>query len=166
MSIRGVAFAITLALGLSAAAVHAEEPAAGAADEAKVEVLLDTIRAHRKAFVALNLGLSDGEASRFWPVYERYQKDWNAVGDRLAALVGEYTASYRDLSDATAAKMVEDLLVIESDRVAVRRSYLDEFAKVLPGRKLARFYQIENKMDAVIRYDLAATIPVLDEKAD
>ena len=47
----------------------------------------------------------------------------------------------------------------------MRRDYVAEFAKVLPGRKVARFYQIENKMDAVIRYDLAATIPVVEEKA-
>jgi hypothetical protein len=56
-----------------------------------------------------------------------------------------------------------DYLAAEADRVAVRRTYLPEFAKVLPGRTVARFYQIENKMDAVIRYDLAATIPVIDE---
>jgi len=50
-----------------------------------------------------------------------------------------------------------------TDRLQVRRTYLDEFAKILPGRTVARFFQIENKMDAVIRYDLAATIPVVDE---
>ena len=38
-----------------------------------------------------------------------------------------------------------------------------EFAKVLPGRTVARFYQIENKMDAVLRFDLAEAIPVIEE---
>ena len=164
MSIRGIALALTLALGLSVAAARAEEPSAGASDRAKLEVLLDTIRANRKALVAASLGLTDEEATRFWPVYERYQKDWNAVGDRLAALVDDYTKSYRTLSDEKASKLVEDFLAIEKDRVAVRRDYLDDFAKALPGRKLARFYQIENKVDAVLRYDLAAAIPVVDEK--
>ena len=62
-------------------------------------------------------------------------------------------------------KLVDDYLAVEADRVKVKRAYLDEFAKALPGRKVARFYQIENKMDAVIRYDLAATIPVVEEES-
>jgi hypothetical protein len=61
-------------------------------------------------------------------------------------------------------KLVEEYLTIEADRVKVKRAYIDEFAKALPGRKVARFYQIENKLDAVIRYDLAATIPVVEEE--
>jgi predicted metallopeptidase len=114
----------------------------------------------------VNLGLSDEEAARFWPVYDRYQKESNAIGDRLVAVIEDYSENFRQLSNEKAMQIVENYLAIETDRVAVRRAYLDDFAKVLPGRTLARFYQIENKLDAVIRYDLAATIPVLDEKAD
>ncbi len=62
-------------------------------------------------------------------------------------------------------KLVDDYLAIEADRVKVRRSYVEEFAKSLPGRKVARFYQIENKIDAVMRYDLASTIPVIEEES-
>jgi hypothetical protein len=166
MSTRHLAIAAALAFFLAAGAPRAAEPDAGPADEARLEVLVDTIRANRKAMVAVNLGLSDDEATHFWPIYERYQKEWNAVGDRLVALVEDYSKNFRELSNERATKLVEDYLTIEADRVALRRAYLDDFAKVVPGRTLARFYQIENKLDAVIRYDLAATIPVLDEKAD
>ena len=89
----------------------------------------------------------------------------NAIGDRMVAMIEDYSASFRDLSDDKAMKLVDDYLTVEADRVKVRRTYVAEFAKVLPGRKVARFYQIENKMDAVIRYDLAATIPVVEERA-
>jgi hypothetical protein len=57
MSTRRLVIAGALALGLSAAAVHAGEPAAGSAAQASLEVLVDTIRANRKAFVAVNLQL-------------------------------------------------------------------------------------------------------------
>ena len=60
-----------------------------------------------------------------------------------------------------AKSIADQYLTEEADRAKLRRTYLDEFAKALPGRKVARFYQIENKMDAVIRYDLAASIPVV-----
>jgi hypothetical protein len=62
-------------------------------------------------------------------------------------------------------KLIEDYLSAEADRVQVRRTYIPKFAAVLSGRKVARLYQIENKMDAVMRHDLASTIPVIDEQA-
>ncbi len=164
MSKLRLVLAAVLVLGLSAAALRAAEPPAGGAAEASLDVLLNAIQSNRKAFVAANLKLTDSEAAGFWPVYDRYAKEIAALGDRLEAVVQDYTASFNDLSDDKAMKLVAEYLAIEGDRVAVKRAYVDQFAKSLPGRKLARLYQIENKMDAVIRYDLAESIPVIEEQ--
>jgi hypothetical protein len=155
--------AAALMLGLSAAALHAAEPPGGQAAEASLDVLVNAIRSNRKALVAVNLKLTDAEAAKFWPVYDRYQQELNAIGDRLVGVIQDYTANFSDLSNDKAMKLVDDYLAVEADRVKVKRAYLEEFSKILPGRKVARFYQIENKMDAVIRYDLAATVPVVEE---
>jgi hypothetical protein len=128
-----------------------------------VEILVDAIRANKKALVAANLGLTPEEAAKFWPLYDRYQTELNAVQDRLAKVVVQYTAGFRTIPDADALKLAQDYLTVEADRAKVRQSYLEPFSKVLTGRKVVRFYQIENKMDAVLRYDLAETIPVMDE---
>ncbi len=154
--------AATLIFWLSPAAVRAAESGGLAAPQANLDVLLSTIRANRKALIAVNLALTDEQAARFWPVYDRYQAEMSAVGDRLAALVKDYIANFRDLSNERALKLTEDYLAAEADRVQVRRTYLGEFAKILPGRTVARFYQIDNKMDAVLRYDIAATVPVIE----
>jgi hypothetical protein len=156
--------AAAVILGLSAAALRAAQPPSGQAATANLDVLVDAIRSNRKALVTVNLKLTDEEATKFWPIYDRYQQEINAVGDRLVGVIQDYTANFSTLSDDKAMKLVDDYLAVEADRVKVRRAYVDEFAKALPGRKVARFYQIENKMDAVIRYDLAATIPVLEEE--
>lgn len=150
-------------LTLSAAALRAAPPPTGQA-AANLDVLVDAIRSNRKALVAVNLKLSDEEATKFWPIYDRYQQEITAIGDRLVGVLQDYTANFSNLSDDKAMKLVDDYLAVEADRVKVRRAYVDEFAKALPGRKVTRFYQIENKMDAVIRYDLAATIPVVEEE--
>jgi hypothetical protein len=155
--------AVTLALCVSAPIVRAAPPDAGPATNAELESLLSAIRANRKAVIAVNLGLTDDEAAKFWPVYERYQKEMNAVGDRQLAVIADYTASFPNLQDDKAMKLIEDYLTVEADRVAVRRTYLKDFSASLPGRKVARFYQIENKIDAVLRYELAARIPVVGE---
>lgn len=157
--------AATFAIGLSSAAVHAAEPASVLPTGENLQILLDTIRANRKAFIAVNLGLSNEEAAAFWPVYGRYQQEISGIGDRMAALIQEYTTHFGDLSNEKALQLVQDYLGLEAERVKVRQTYLPEFAKVLPGRTVARFYQIENKMDAVLRYELASTIPVIEEKA-
>jgi len=156
--------AAAVILGLSAAVLYAEQPPTDQGAGANLDVLVDAIRSNRQALVAVNLKLTDEEAGKFWPIYDRYQKEINAIGDRLVGVIQDYTTNFRDLSDNKAMKLVDDYLAVEADRVKVKRAYVDEFAKALPGRKVARFYQIENKMDAVIRYDLAATIPVVDEE--
>jgi len=156
--------ALSLIVAASATALRAEPAGGGEATEASLEVLLDAVRSNRKALVAVNLELTDAEATRFWPVYDRYQTEINGVGDRWLAVIEDYIASFRDLSNDKATKLVEDYLAVEADRVQVRRTFVPDFAAILPGRKLARLYQIENKMDAVIRYDLAARIPVVEEE--
>ena len=168
MSKMRMSIATALVVAFFAVAVRAEDPkpnGSTTADAASLDALVDAIRANRKALVAVNLQLTDDEAGKFWPVYDRYQKESNAVGDRLLAVIKDYSDSFPNISDDKAMKLVDDYLTIENDRVAVRRTYVPEFAKVLSGRKIARLYQIENKMDAVIRYDLAKTIPVVEEES-
>jgi hypothetical protein len=157
--------AAAVLLGLTAAPGRAEAPVATEVAPSDLQVLIDAIRANRKALIAVNLGLTAEEASKFWPVYDRYAAEINATGDRVATVVERYTATFQSLSNAEALKLMEDYLAAEGDRIKVRRAYIPEFAKILPGRTVARFYQIENKMDAVMRYDLAAAIPVVDEGA-
>jgi hypothetical protein len=115
--------------------------------------------------VSVNLALTPEEAEKFWPIYDRYQAELNPIGDRMAAIVDEYIKTYQTLSNDKALELIKGYIDAQTDRSKVQRTYVDEFAKVLPGRAVARFYQIENKMDAVVRYDLAATIPVVEQQA-
>ena len=144
--------------------VFAAAPAgAGEADEASMEILRDTLRSNKKALVAVNLALSDEQARAFWPVYDRYQAELTAVGDRLLQVIEDYKRTFGNTTDDQARELVDEYLVIQRDRVELLQSYVEPFAEALPGRKLMRFYQIENKIDAVMRYELAASIPVIEQ---
>lgn len=168
-------------LAIGAAVARAEAPAESTAPEAatadaqasaatatapptaaELDVLIGTIRSNRKALVEVNLGLDAEERARFQPVYESYDKELRAVQDRLFGVAEEYVATYRDLGDEKALSLIEAYLDAEEDRAEIRDEYLEKFKAVLPGRKVARFYQIENKMDAVLRYELASRIPVIE----
>ena len=134
---------------------------AGEADEATLEILGSTIQANRKALIAVNLGLSDDEARGFWPVYDRYEKGLAELRERLIAVIEEYGENFTNLTDDGALDLVKKYLAVEKDRNELRGSFLEPFSEVLPGKKVMRFYQMEHKMDAVLRYQLAATIPVV-----
>jgi hypothetical protein len=166
MSAKSMLVALLASLSLATATVTVAAPPAGdgTAAEATADVLLSTLRANRKAFVAVNLQLSDEQAKALWPLYDEYAQQIGAIGDRVAGLVADYEKSFKDLSDEKALQLITGYLDAEAERARLRRSYLDRFAKILPGRTVARFFQLENKIDAVLRYELAKTIPVVDEK--
>jgi len=166
MIARRTAFVVALLVAFPAIALGADAAkapqATGAARQAQLDVLRDTIRANKRALVAVNLKLTDEEATRFWPIYDRYEGELRAVNDRVVKLLDEYSKSFSSLADERAAALIGDYLAAESDRAEVRKKYLPEFSKALPGKKVARFYQIENKVEAIIRYDLAAEVPVVE----
>ena len=120
------------------------------------------MRLVREAQNELYLVLTDEETRGFWPVYDRYEQELAAVRERLVAVIGEYAEKFSSLTDDEAHDLVQRYLAVENDRNQLRRSYVEPFSKVLPGRKVMRFYQMENKMDAVLRYQIAATIPVVE----
>lgn len=166
MSMTRLSLAAASILALVTVAAADPVKPATTAGEATAQLLLDTVRANRKALVAVNLALTDEQAKTFWPLYDRYQKELGAIGDRVLGMIEEYQKNFADLSDEKALQLIRGYLDAEAERAKVRAGYVDEFAKILPGRTVARFFQIENKLDAIARYDLAATIPVVEPSAE
>jgi len=52
-------------------------------------------------------------------------------------------------------------LSIDSDYQKLRQSYLPKFRGILPDKKVARFYQLESKINAVVEFELARIIPLV-----
>ena len=125
------------------------------------QLVLEKVKADKKLLVAENMQLTEGEAKAFWPVYESYQRDLGKINDRLVKLINDYAASYQTMTDAAATKLSDEAVAIEADRTKLAQSYLPKFRKVLPPTKVARYYQIENKVRAVVNYELAAEIPLV-----
>jgi NADH dehydrogenase/NADH:ubiquinone oxidoreductase subunit G len=127
------------------------------------EIVREKVRADKKLLVAANMELSEQEASAFWPVYESYQKDLAVLNQRTLKAIESYAAAYNagTVPDATAKTLLDEALAIEDAEVALRKSYVPKFSKVLPAAKVARYYQIEQKIRAAIKYELANGIPLV-----
>jgi hypothetical protein len=124
-----------------------------------MDLLREKARADKRLVVASVLELTENEAKAFWPVYNAYQSDMVAHYDRLMALIDTYGKTYDAMTDETATTLLKQYLALEKQHVALLTAYLPRFQKVLPAMKVARLYQIENKMRALVNYELARQIP-------
>jgi len=106
------------------------------------------------------MDLTESEAKAFWPVYEKYQDELFLLRARTAKLIKDYAEAFKGLSDETAKKLLDESITIESLGLKLRKAYLPKFRQVLPEKKVARYYQIENKIQAALYYDLAVEIPL------
>ena len=134
-------------------------PAQSATDE--LEIVRTVVKAERKAVVATNMKLSDAESEAFWPVYNEYETDMREVNDRRIKVLKELASQFATLTDEQATQLLSDSLVFQEKRVKVRKSYMKKFGKVLSGKRVARFYQIDSKIDALIDFDIARGVPLV-----
>jgi len=153
--------------GLAIAAMLATPGAAAAQGVdtwTAVQQLQADLKADRQAVVAANLPLAEGEAKAFWPAYKEYRAEVEKVGDRLAKLIVAYASNYESMTDAKADAFFTEMLAIDRDKVAVREKHVPKIRAVLPAQKAARFFQIENKLDAIVNMTLANEVPLVPLK--
>ena len=134
--------------------------------EDQVELLRSAVKTSRKAIIAANVVFTEEESELFWPLYNEYRITVDKVNDRLLALIKKYAKNYESLSDEVASELMIESLDIEEDRLVLKHIYTVALLDVLPPRKVARFFQLENKMDAEVKYDLALSIPLAKPKED
>jgi len=150
--------------GMILCAVPAFAQTAGTTDT-NMQILMDKVKADKKLLVATNMGLTDAEGKDFWPLYEAYQKDLQQVNERLGKTIETYAEAYNQgkgsISNDTAKKILDEAISVEDQEIKLKRTYADKVGKVLPAAKTARYIQIENKIRAVIKFQLAQQIPLV-----
>ena len=128
-----------------------------------MQVLREKLKGDKKLLVAANMGLTEPEAKAFWPIYEDYQKGLHKINDRLATAVVAYSREYnaKSLTDDKARKLLDEALAVEEAEIKLKRSFMPRLTQVLPGIKVARYMQIENKIRAIVKYEIAAEVPLV-----
>jgi hypothetical protein len=152
----GVAVAMML-FGSAPLAMAQEKPADN------MQILRDKVKADKKLVVAMNMELTESEAKNFWPIYDEYQKELQKINRRIVALLESYAADFRgkSLTDDKAKKLIDEAMAIEQAEVNLKSSFAPKLSKTLPSIKVARYLQIENKIRAVVKYDIAQGVPLV-----
>lgn len=138
-------------------ASHARDKVSLDADE---QVLLKQLQADRRSVYADNLGLTDAESVKFWPVYDEYEAKRQKYEERYVAMVNDFAAKYDTLTDDQAVKILDERFAIEKKQLELREEYTKKFAKVLPGKKALRYAQIESRITNLLRRNLYSIIPL------
>jgi len=119
-----------------------------------------SIQLRRQAIVTSVMDLNPTESQAFWPLYRDYRIEMAKVGDRVSKLLVDYTSQYDTLTDDQAKKIMKEWLSIENAKTSVKSKYVSRFQKILPARKVMRFFQADNKLDAVLNSQLASIVPL------
>ena len=127
-------------------------------DEIELTRLL--IQTERQAIIAKNLELTEAEAEEFWPAFRAYRGELTKLGDRALAMIKSYAEAYNadSMTDAKADALIKEYLSIEEAELKLKKRWWKKFRKILSARKAARYFQLENKLDAVVDVDLADQI--------
>lgn len=158
--VRGPALAQTPSVESSA---RPAEASAGAGDASgSFAPTRAWIQTHRQAIVSVAMDLDPGQIQAFWPLYREYRLAMGQLDDRFVSLLARSLEHEPDRSDATAARWLDESLGIEEARTQVRREYVSRFRKVLADRQVARLFQVETTLDAVVNAELAERVPLVE----
>ena len=148
---------VVLVAALGSAFALAADPA-----PSNMDILRDKIKADKKLVVAENMQLTDTEAKAFWPLYDEYQAGLAKINEQLKKVVLTYAEAWNNekVTDEACNKLVADTMAIEESELQLKKDLLPKLQAALPTMKVMRYLQIENKIRALIRFDLAAGVPL------
>jgi hypothetical protein len=135
---------------------------AGAQESPPTQKQLDiaALRAQRKAVVGSNMKLTPTQAKAFWPLYGQYEDAMDKVDKRHAREIKEYAKNYQNLTDAQANQKLDEVMQVAQDRVDVQSRFVPKFRAALPGIVVTRFFQIDNKLHAMVQCEIAQLVPL------
>lgn len=149
------AFVVLLSLSLSPFLLFAQTQA----DEE--EVVKSLLQTGKKTIVADNMGFTEDESKAFWPIYNEFQQAKQKLNERTIKVLSDYIGGYDTMTNEKAEALLKEYMAIEKERTDLKVSFLPKFSKVLPAKKVVRYYQIENKLETIVKYEFAKDVPLV-----
>jgi len=141
----------------------ADQPvSAGHLYKQEIELTRAALETQRKSLIAGEMMLGEA-ASTFWPVYNEYRAQMRKINDKLLDVITEYATAYRhdDISDKQAGILLKRYMNALEDRIRLKKRFIPKFNKVLPKKKVVRFYQLDHRLDLLVQSQIAGSIPLM-----
>ncbi len=137
-------------------------PAQAQQERDVIELIKSQISTQRQALVAENLNLTEAQTEAFWPLYREFQSKRGPLIDRRIKLLQDFRDNFDGLTDEQSGDIIDRWLKLEDDIVKLRKQYVKKFRKILPEKSTLRYFQVENKLDTIIDYDLSRVTPLAE----
>jgi Spy/CpxP family protein refolding chaperone len=157
--VTGAAIAtLCVSAALLAGPSHAQKPS-------ELELTKQEVQSRRTEIVTDFLDLTPQEGDKFWPLYKQYRADMDRLNNEMVTRVMNASQETTPMSNREARSLLDDYLKHQKAKTELQQKYVNKFADILPPRKLVRYFQLENKMDAVVNLGLAGSVPLIQEQA-
>jgi hypothetical protein len=123
---------------------------------------LDAMQKEKDAIIGNEMKLTEQEKNGFGPLYREYQEALRKVQGRSFKLISEYAEEKEKdtFSDEKAEVLLNEYLAIERERLELKNTYVQKFGKILPPKKVMRYFQLENKMEVNLTFQLSQMVPL------
>ena len=128
-----------------------------------MEVQRDVLKTEKKAVVAEVMSFTEEESAVFWPLYNEYNEKMYVLNTETYHIIKDYAANFESLTDEKAVSLMNSRMKIEKELSSLEKTYFKKFQKIITGKKAARYFQLENKIKAMIGAELALEIPLMEE---
>ena len=130
--------------------------------EKYLELLRKDLKSERVAIITEYMDFTDEEGKLFWPIYREYELAQNNLGDRYLQILKDYAASYDNLTDDVAKSLMDQDLTLKQDEFKLRKKFLKRYMKVMPAKRVAQYYQLENQIDLLMDVNIASQVPLIE----
>jgi flagellar motility protein MotE (MotC chaperone) len=168
-TILSAAAAVAVMMLSPGASLAQTAPAKAPADPAKVraeidkavETLRKDVRAGKADILGKTMELDSTQAAAFWPVYKQYEAEAQTLGNERVAIIQDLAEHFDTLNDAKAKSLLDRQMALEEKKLALQKKYKDEMLKVLPAKTVARFFQVDSRLNKLVELTIAAEIPLV-----
>jgi hypothetical protein len=131
--------------------------------DSAIAVARANMQAGKTAVITTAMNFNDKEGAAFWPIYKQYDYDRSRLDDDRVAVIKEYAQKYPNLTDTDAKEMAERMLECDSRLAALKKKYYKKFNKVLPALTVAKFFQLERRVDLLMDMQVESSLPPLTQ---
>jgi len=128
----------------------------------EIEAMRTVMQTERKILIMNEMVFTTEEAEKFWPLYDEYSAEAKKVANLRVKVITDYAANYETMSDDMAKQLLDEAIKFDEKKLKLEKKYIRKFRAILPQIKVTRYFQLENKLDAVIDFDLASQIPLME----
>ena len=130
--------------------------------EQYIEMLRSDLKTERVAIITEAMDFTPEEGEVFWPIYREYELAASKIGDRRIALIKEFAANFDTMTDEVAEDLIKTSFKINEDTLKLEKKYIKKYMKVLPAKRVARYAQIDHRINMLIDIQIAASLPLFE----